>query len=292
MRAIEFTLNGRDYARLLIAHRPDIEAFIVIAHGVEIEKHHCPGSAQTVECVGWDQGQASNLCRGIPPVQEIEFERRVSRNGDRRYCELVRRESHARPDKGGTGSRHQHERSFEARSTSADMFLKAGRFHSPYTNDVETRGVPVGELPTIVLGLMASAFAIMGLGAILVPLKVTRQFGIGSLDVDGRNEVRAVYGGFGIMMATALVLALNTELLRPGICMAVGLALAGMAGGRLLSSLMDRGIGKLPLMYLFIETIDAEAHLYKPNDGIIWQSDPGRGNSGLQSFNGQNPNED
>lgn len=39
------------------------------------------------------------------------------------------------------------------------------------------------------------------------------------------------------------------------------------------------------------ETIVADAHLYTPSAGIIWQSEPSRGNSGLQSFSGQNPAE-
>lgn len=117
-------------------------------------------------------------------------------------------------------------------------------------------------LRNMILGLIATAFAVMGLLAILAPLKLTQQFGIRSLDIDGRNEVRAVYGGFGLMMTTALVLALNTAGLRPGICIAVGLALVGMAGGRFLSSLMDRRIGKLPLMFLFIETIGAVGLFY------------------------------
>ncbi|MCZ6836370.1 MAG: PDZ domain-containing protein [Planctomycetota bacterium] len=43
------------------------------------------------------------------------------------------------------------------------------------------------------------------------------------------------------------------------------------------------------LRQMSADTIDAKVHLYKPNDGVIWQSDPGRGNSGLQSFSGSNP---
>ena len=39
------------------------------------------------------------------------------------------------------------------------------------------------------------------------------------------------------------------------------------------------------------ENIAADAYLYTPHAGIIWQSEPSRGNSGLQSFSGQNPDE-
>lgn len=37
----------------------------------------------------------------------------------------------------------------------------------------------------------------MGIGAIAKPTVVTAQFGILELTPAGRNEVRAVYGGFG-----------------------------------------------------------------------------------------------
>jgi len=36
-------------------------------------------------------------------------------------------------------------------------------------------------------------------------------------------------------------------------------------------------------------TINAPAYLFRPADGVIWQSAPRRGNSGLESFEGQNP---
>jgi len=45
--------------------------------------------------------------------------------------------------------------------------------------------------------------------------------------------------------------------LRAGVCLAVGLALAGMAMGRIISSLIDRKIGRFPALYLGIETVGA-----------------------------------
>ena len=59
------------------------------------------------------------------------------------------------------------------------------------------------------LGLIASAFLLMGLGALWRPVLVTAQFGIPSLTRDGRNEVRAVYGGFGLAMALVLLAAMQ-----------------------------------------------------------------------------------
>jgi hypothetical protein len=100
---------------------------------------------------------------------------------------------------------------------------------------------------------------LMGVGAIVAPATVTRQFDVADLTAAGRNEVRSVYGGFGIAMAAMFAVALWRPELRAGICLTTGAALAGMAGGRLLSAVMDRGIGRFPLFYLCLEAILAAA---------------------------------
>jgi len=97
----------------------------------------------------------------------------------------------------------------------------------------------------------------MGFGAIAEPAFVMAQFGILELTPAGRNEVRAVYGGFGIFMALALVVALRQPELRSGIVFAVAAALGGMAAGRLVSAAVDRAIDRAPLAYLALEVIVA-----------------------------------
>ena len=101
------------------------------------------------------------------------------------------------------------------------------------------------------------AFALMGVGALASPLLVSRQFDISTLTAAGRNEVRAVYGGFGLAMAACLAAALALPDLRVGVCLTVAAALAGMAGGRLISAMMDRTLGRLPAAYLSLETVTA-----------------------------------
>jgi hypothetical protein len=103
----------------------------------------------------------------------------------------------------------------------------------------------------ILLALMLAL--VMGLGAIVSPIRVTRQFDILELTAAGRNEVRSVYGGFGLAMAAMFALALWRPELRGGICLTAAAALSGMAGGRLLSALIDRQIGRYPLFYLCLE---------------------------------------
>lgn len=107
------------------------------------------------------------------------------------------------------------------------------------------------------LFLAAGGFAAMGWAAIAAPQRVLSQFGVEALTADGRNEVRAVYGGFGFAIATVLLVALLNPDLHAGICGAVAAALGGMAGGRILSASIDRAFGRWPLVYFCIETVAA-----------------------------------
>ena len=97
------------------------------------------------------------------------------------------------------------------------------------------------------LSLFAVAFAFlaMGAGSLVNPAAVTRQFGIGILDRDGRNEVRAVYGGFGIAVATTLCWAFFAPTARATICTIFAVALFGMAAGRTASAIWDRGLSRV-----------------------------------------------
>jgi hypothetical protein len=77
---------------------------------------------------------------------------------------------------------------------------------------------------------VAAGFAAMG----LLAREVLAQFGVEVGTADGRNEVRAVYGGFGLAVAALLaVAAVGDPSTGEGIVVAVAFALAGMAAGRL-----------------------------------------------------------
>jgi len=117
-------------------------------------------------------------------------------------------------------------------------------------------------MPDILLGFVSVAFAAMGVAALARPVAVTAQFGIPQLDVDGRNEVRAVYGGFGLTISAALGLALFAPDMRAGIALTVALALAGMALGRLISMALDGRMGRYPALYLGIECVGAALLVY------------------------------
>jgi hypothetical protein len=82
---------------------------------------------------------------------------------------------------------------------------------------------------TLLLALILAL--LMGVGAIVAPVLVTRQFDVADRTLAGRKEVRPVYGGFGIAMAAMFAVSLWRPELRAGICLTTGAALAGMAGG-------------------------------------------------------------
>ena len=110
-------------------------------------------------------------------------------------------------------------------------------------------------LSDVTLIALAVAFALMGIGALVSPTVVTRQFGIPALTPEGRSEVRAVYGGFGLAIAGVLVYAVVNADLREGIALTVAIALFGMAAGRLVSAALDRSMSKVAALYLVIEVI-------------------------------------
>jgi hypothetical protein len=101
--------------------------------------------------------------------------------------------------------------------------------------------------------LIAAGFAAMGLAAIARPRDVLAQFGVDAETVEGRNEVRAVYGGFGLAIAALLaVAALGDPDTADGILVAVAIALFGMAGGRLVSAALERPRSAYPVWVYFL----------------------------------------
>ena len=111
--------------------------------------------------------------------------------------------------------------------------------------------------------VVAAGFAAMAIGALLRPRDVLAQFGVAVDTVEGRNEVRAVYGGFGLAVAALLtVAALGDPGTAEGIVIAVAFALVGMAGGRLVGGALERPRSAYPVWaYFLIEVVAATALL-------------------------------
>ncbi|GAA0553360.1 DUF4345 domain-containing protein [Actinomadura livida] len=92
----------------------------------------------------------------------------------------------------------------------------------------------------------------MGLYGLVAPAALIRPFGIAADSVAARTEVRAVYGGFGVAVGGALIWAAVTSgAARHGVLAAVGIALLGMAAGRLAARAAEGPLALYPLWFYF-----------------------------------------
>lgn len=112
---------------------------------------------------------------------------------------------------------------------------------------------------TAVVVVAALFFAGMGLVALARPAMIWAPFGVAPSTPAARNEVRAVYGGFGIAIAALLVAALGVDGdIREGILLAVATALGGMALGRVVGFAVERPDGWFPApFFLAVESAAA-----------------------------------
>ncbi|HXJ32777.1 MAG TPA: DUF4345 domain-containing protein [Candidatus Eisenbacteria bacterium] len=85
----------------------------------------------------------------------------------------------------------------------------------------------------------------MGVIALAAPERVAAIFGTTTTPA-ARNEIRAVYGGFGIVIAAMLAWGLRDPAMRPGIFLTVAASFAGMALGRVVSAGLERPGGFYP----------------------------------------------
>nr|WP_281365566.1 DUF4345 domain-containing protein [Nocardioides panzhihuensis] len=100
-----------------------------------------------------------------------------------------------------------------------------------------------------VIGLF---FLAMGTYALVTPGALAAPFHLSAKTPESRSEIRAVYGGFGIAMAAVLgAAALDIGDIRTGAVTTIGLALIGMAGGRLISRLFDTAVRFYPIWFYF-----------------------------------------
>jgi hypothetical protein len=108
---------------------------------------------------------------------------------------------------------------------------------------------------SFLIAVVATFFLLMGLVALAAPARVLAPFGVNVTTVDGRNEVRAVYGGFGVTVSALLIGARTRPALRGGVLVAVATALAGMAAGRVIGAVVDEPPGPLPWLFCAVELV-------------------------------------
>jgi len=105
--------------------------------------------------------------------------------------------------------------------------------------------------------VVAVSFFGMGVAALIRPAFVWAPFGVEPETPAARNEVRAVYGGFGIAIAVILIAGESADAtFRDGVLVTVAIALLGMAGGRVLAGLVEaRSLRGFPVVFLMVESI-------------------------------------
>ena len=108
---------------------------------------------------------------------------------------------------------------------------------------------------SILVLLVAVFFAGMGLAALVRPALIWAPFGVTPSTPASRNEVRAVYGGFGLAVAGLLIAAEQaSDGFREGALVAVALSLAGMAAGRLVGLVVEpASLRGYPALFLVVE---------------------------------------
>ena len=103
------------------------------------------------------------------------------------------------------------------------------------------------------IAINAIFFFGMGLSALVKPQFVVSFVKLIPETVDARNEIRAVYGGFGIAMSGLLVYSAYVPSIKIGVLIAVAVSLLGMAVGRVVSLLIERP-GLWPICFIFMES--------------------------------------
>lgn len=102
------------------------------------------------------------------------------------------------------------------------------------------------------VGINILFFFGMGIIALIKPRGVVWFVSIETGHVDTRNEIRGVYGGFGLAIAGVLAGTHWYPEIRSGVLVTVAAALFGMAGGRIVSTLIERP-GPWPIGFIFME---------------------------------------
>ena len=110
-------------------------------------------------------------------------------------------------------------------------------------------------LETTFIVSVAIFFFYMGFGALLDPESTLSYFSAGPLGADMRNEVRAVYGGYGVAICLLLLATLWMTSIKTGARLAVLVSVGGMAGGRSLSMLVEQPVGDFPFIILIVEVV-------------------------------------
>ena len=110
-------------------------------------------------------------------------------------------------------------------------------------------------MTSLAIWVVAVFFFTMGMVALFDPERFAEPLGLSPEPLIGTNEIRAVYGGYGVVVCALILYSANRPELRPGVFTAVSFSLLGMAAGRLVSAVIERGAHPLMWTFMFGETV-------------------------------------
>ncbi|MGA5762058.1 DUF4345 family protein [Nonomuraea bangladeshensis] len=142
-------------------------------------------------------------------------------------------------------------------SAPIDRFMKAVRGASKACWAASFAVVGFGGVfvQAVVIVVVAVFFLGMGLFGLAAPAALIRPFRIIADSSEARNEVRAVYGGFGVAVSALLLVALaDAAGMRTGVVITVAVSLLGMALGRLVGRAIEQPAAFYPVWcYFWVE---------------------------------------
>ena len=113
-----------------------------------------------------------------------------------------------------------------------------------------------------ILGLGAMVFIAIGAMFLIAPAYWAEVVDIAVPSPLARTDLRATYGGFDLFFGFFLGLCtLRTDWLRPGL-VALGLALAGFATGRLVGFIVEGHADRLMIGFAVLESLGAALAMY------------------------------
>jgi hypothetical protein len=113
-----------------------------------------------------------------------------------------------------------------------------------------------------ILGLGALVFLALGAMFLIAPVYWAAVIDVSLPTPMARTDLRATYGGFDLGFGLFLGLCtLRSDWLRPGL-VAMGLALAGFASGRLVGFLVEGHADRLMIWFAALEALGAAVALY------------------------------
>lgn len=125
-------------------------------------------------------------------------------------------------------------------------------------------------LRRLLLYFFSLFFFVFGLAGLFAPAMLAAKLNLAPLNSTGLGELRALYGGGFAGIGLVILAGLRCKTAGPGLLLAIGIIAAGIAAGRLFSTLLDHDIGTAGPAAI-TEIIMAAACFFESRQGRVQQ---------------------